>query len=371
MTSAPHIYLIAGEASGDVLGAALMAAIAAQTRGAVTFSGVGGAQMAKQGLQSLFDHTELSVMGIAEVLPKIPHLLVRIRETASDIAAKRPDVVITIDSPDFSFRVAKIVQRECPDIKRIHYVAPSVWAWREGRAEKVARLYDGLICFFDFERPYFERHGLKTVAVGHPVVESGVREADGGAFKRAHGITRPTMGVFFGSRRGELSRMGATLAEIMAHYAPTHDIIVPTLPHLKAEIEARVAGVPGRVIVTCDPAEKWAAFKACDRAVAVSGTVGLELAVAGVPHVIAYRMNALTYKILRRIVKVQRAHLINILAGREVIPEYIQDESTPEWIIDGLERLSRLPLSPEITAQLGRAPSEDAARFVLSLTPVS
>lgn len=364
MSRAPHIYLIAGEASGDILGAQLMAAITTQAGGAVTFSGVGGALMAAQGLRSLFDHTELSVMGIAEVLPKIPHLLARIRETAADIAAKRPDVVVTIDSPDFSFRVAKIVQRTCPDIRRIHYVAPSVWAWREGRAEKVARLYDGLICFFDFERPYFERHGLKTVAVGHPVVESGAREADGAAFKRAHGITRPTIGVFFGSRRGELARMGGILGEVAAHYAPTHDIIVPTLPHLRAEIEAIVAAVPGWVIVSTDPAEKWAAFKACDRAVAVSGTVGLELTVAKVPHVIAYRMNVVTYEILRRVVKVKRAHLVNILSGRDVIPEFIQDACRMENIIRGLDNL-KAPVSGDIVAQLGKQPSADAARFVL------
>lgn len=370
MSRAPHIYMIAGEASGDILGAQLMAAMKAQTNGAVTFSGVGGALMAAQGLRSLFDHTELSVMGIAEVLPKIPHLLSRIRETAKDIAAKRPDVVVTIDSPDFSFRVAKIVQRTCPDIKRIHYVAPSVWAWREGRAEKVARLYDGLICFFDFERPYFERHGLKTVAVGHPVVESGVREADGAAFKRAHGITRPTLGVFFGSRRGELERMGGILSEVAAHYAPTHDIIVPTLPHLKAEIEARAATIQGRVVITTDPAEKWSAFKACDRAVAVSGTVGLELAVAGVPHVIAYRMNVLTYEVLRRVVKVKYAHLVNILAGRGMIPEFIQDACTAPRIIDTLDRLGSAPMDSDIVRKLGQAPSADAARFVLSLTPV-
>lgn len=361
MNKCVHICLIAGEPSGDFLGAQLMKALKAQAD--VQFSGVGGPLMMAQGLNSLFPIDDLAVMGIAEVVPKLSSILKKIKQTSDFIINQKPDVVVTIDSPDFCFRVAKNVRAASPGIKLVHCVAPSVWAWREGRAEKISRIYDGLISFFDFEPPYFERHGLKTIAVGHPVVESGVREASGDSFRKAHGISGPTMGVFFGSRRGEIKRMGPVLVEVMKAF-PEVTFIVPTLPHILGEVKELVSGL--RVVVTTDPAEKWSAFKACDKAVAVSGTVGLELAVAGVAHVIAYRMNPVTYEIIRRMVKVKYAHLVNILIGREVVPEFIQDKCVAGMISEGIRNLN--PLEIEIIDRLGTSPSQKAAGFVISFS---
>ena len=367
-----HIYLIAGEPSGDFLGAQVMKALKAQTNGDVTFSGIGGPQMEAQGLKSLFPMQELSIMGLAEVLPNLRNILKRIRQTVSDIETKKPDIVLTIDAPDFCFRVVKGVHKKIKaPPKLIHYVAPSVWAWRAGRAKKLARLYDGLICFFDFEVPYFEKEGLKTTAVGHPVVESGLMEANGKSFRDAHGISQDalTIGIFFGSRQGELKRVGPVLVDVMK-LMQKPEFIVPTLPHLKESIEKMTTDVPAKVHVTTNPDEKWSAFKACDMAIAVSGTVGLELAAAGVPHIIAYKMNPLTWEVIRRVIKVKYAHLANIMAGHEIVPEFIQEDCTADKILASLLTLENNEQGYQsFRDNLGDHPSGKAAEFILSAIP--
>lgn len=377
-----HICIIAGEASGDAIGARLMAAFKAQCNDAV-FTGIGGPQMDAHGLPSLFPYEELSVMGIAEILPKLPHLLARINQTVDHIVATRPSVVVTIDSPDFCFRVVKAVcKRMGADApKMIHYVAPTVWAWREGRAEKIARYMDGLICLFDFEPPYFERYGLKTIAAGHPMVESAADMADGAHYREEGGIgTRePVVGVLFGSRRGEIKRTGEIIRDAAFRLTDkiegTVHLVAPTLPHVRDQVYNLLKDYNGPIHITDSAAEKYDAFKSMDVAIAVSGTVGLELAYLQVPHVIGYRASPLTAQIIKRLIKVKYAHLANIMADREIVPEFLQEKCVPDDIAQAAFDLYRAPAEQkaamaDIGARLGlgqkETPSQKAAAFVIN-----
>ena len=381
----PHIYLIAGEASGDALGAQLMAALDRYFEGQVSFSGIGGPLMEGKGLKSLFPMQDLSVMGLAEVLPNLIKILRRISQTVEDIKKRRPDLVVTIDAPDFSFRVAKAVQKRVSDPpKLVHYVAPTVWAWRPGRAKKIARFLDGLICLFDFEPPYFEQEGLTSVAVGHPLVEGPALQADGRAFRVAHSISpgARTVGILFGSRAGEVKRLGPVLSAVMRKIVQAGDnihFIVPTLPHIEDRVKDLAKNLNAPVHITTDPNEKWNAFAACDTAVAVSGTVGLELAAIGVPHVIAYKMNPLTWQIVKRLIRVRYAHLANIMLDRPVIPEFIQGDCKPDYIAaetlslltDEMHKDRQLSHLEQIRNRLGaeekEKPSDRAAAFLSSV----
>lgn len=383
------VFITAGEASGDILAARLMKALHAETGGQVSFIGVGGAHMAAEGLQSLFPMTDLSVMGIAEVLPRLPKILSRIRQTAAAVAGNRPDVLITVDSPDFSFRVAKIVRETMGEMRprMVHYVAPTVWAWRAERAKKVAGLYDGILCLLPFEPSYFEREGMKAAFVGHAMMESGFTNADGAAFRARHNIPADAtvLGVLFGSRMGELNRMGPVIrASILPLLKEDHNIhiLAPTLPHLKREVLNYLQKQPCAYHLTDDPAEKAAAFRAMDFAMATSGTVGLELAVAGVPHVIGYRLSNLTYRMVRNKIKIKYAHLANILLDDGNVPEFIQDKCTAADITPVLRLLKTGGLQVERQKQaFGKVrqmiagpncetPSAQAARFVMDMCDV-
>lgn len=376
-----HICVIAGEPSGDFLGGKLIAALTAAEPDA-RFTGVGGHHMAAAGLQSLFSYQQLAVMGIAEVLPKLPTLLARIRQTIDHIIETNPDVVVTIDSPDFSFRVLKAVRKrmgaDAP--KLVHYVAPTVWAWREGRAAKIAQFLDGLICLFDFEPPYFEKVGLKAEAVGHPLVEGEALKASAAVFREEYGIVNEAIvGVLFGSRKGELRNTGPILRDaafaLCAKMGHWPHIVAPTLPHLYGDVMNLLRDYPGAIHITTEPDHKWNAFKSMDIALAVSGTVGLELAALQVPHVIAYRTNAITAAIVRRLIKVKYAHLANIMAGHAIVPEFLQENAKPDAIADAafdliLNPRRQVAEMASIAARLGagqkQTPSEKAAAFVLS-----
>ena len=331
-----HIYLIAGEASGDFLGAQLMKALKQKTPD-ITFSGVGGPLMQAEGLNSLFEMQELSVMGIWEVLPRLRLILKRIKQTIQNIIDLKPDLVVTIDAPDFSFRVMKGVRhiyKTSPDIapKLVHYVAPTVWAWRPKRAIKIAEFLDALICLFKFEPPYFDAVGLRSIAVGHPMMESGLLEATPALIGEGKA---KNLGVFLGSRRGELKRTAPVLIKAIKKIKEQHpdiELIVPTLPHLKSQVEELIIPLDIPCCISTDRQDKWGLFKACDVAIAVSGTVGLELAACNVPHVIAYKMNPLTAFFVRRMVKTNFAHLANIILRREVVPEFIQENCTADNI---------------------------------------
>jgi lipid-A-disaccharide synthase len=364
-----HIYLIAGEPSGDVLGGRLMAALNAKTSD-IRCSGVGGDHMTAQGLASYVPMDDLCVMGLIEIVKEYPRLRGLAYKIIKDIEAKQPDVVVTIDLPDFNFAIAKrLKQRGIYKGKIVHYVAPSVWAWRPGRAKKVAQFLDGLLCLFPFEPPYFEKHGLKSVCVGHSMVESNILNGEGKAFRERHDIApdKTTIGVFFGSRRREIETHASVFVEALECFDNVH-LIVPTLPRFEELVKSKLAQTNLSITITTRPEEKWDAFAAMDKGLAVSGTVGLELAYCGIPHVIAYQTSALNAFIARRMIQTPYVHLGNILLQKPAIPELLQEDCMPKKIVKALSDVSGQKENLEEIRSLLKTdvmPSDKAAAFVL------
>ncbi len=359
MSNHKTIYIIAGEESGDILGGRLMQAL--NQAGQFDFHGIGGQSMQEQGLPSLFPMTDLSVMGLFEVLPRLPKIMKRINQTVTDIAQKQPDLVITVDSPDFCKRVVKAVRPLCAKTKFIHYVAPTVWAWRQGRAKKMAKLYDGLICLFPFEPQYFEPYGLRADYCGHPIVETITQ----GQKTR----TNDHILILPGSRVGEVKRMAPVFAETfkkMRGMNPSLKAYIVALPHVKDMIDEEFYGMDIDYIA---PVDRFEAFKTAPFTLATSGTVGLELAVAECPHIIAYKMNPLTWKVLQHLVHVKFAHLVNIMEGRQVIPECLQSRCNSDDILHAVKTYDCPDLSvirAKLSGHKDQSPSQQAAKFVQS-----
>jgi lipid-A-disaccharide synthase len=381
------VFVIAGEPSGDALGAALMeglSALAPDTR----FTGVGGPLMQAQGLNSLFPMEELSVMGLAEVLPKYRALKRRICETAQAIAEAAPDVVVTIDSPDFCLRVLALVKPATPGLKTVHYVAPSVWAWRPKRAVKMARVVDHVLALLPFEPPYMEAAGMGCTFVGHPVTTQPVAsEGEARAFRAAHRIDpeAPLILALPGSRKGEIARLGPVFGETLHRIAaaqPGLRVVVPSVASRAAQVRALVADWPGAPVVLdaadTPPDVKRAAFRAADAALAASGTVSLELAASGTPMVIAYRMNALSQAIITRMLRVDTVTLVNLVSETRAVPEFIGPACRPEGIAPALAALlgagaardaqnTAMAVTMQRLGRGGEAPGLRAARAVLSV----
>lgn len=381
MTGRPLVFLVAGEPSGDLLGGRLMAQLRLKTGGGIAFTGIGGEQMIAQGLEPLFPMAELSVMGIAEVLPRLPRLLRRIGETIDAVARLRPQALVTIDAPDFSFRVAKKVH--ALGIPCIHYVAPSVWVWRAGRARKIAHFLDHLLALLPFEPPYFERVGLPCSFVGHPAIEGGAGKGDGAALRARHGIPtdRRIIAMLPGSRRGEIERLLPifieTLRLVQTGRSPM-TIIVPTVPHVAERVRQMTTGAGLDVVFIEGEAEKFDAFAASEAALSKSGTVTLELALSGVPAIIAYRVNALSYAIAIRLANFKYAGLPNLILDRPLMPEFLQRDCRAEPMAAGLGQLLDDPAARaaqiadmqelrRLLAGPTGIPSETAADVVLSL----
>jgi lipid-A-disaccharide synthase len=341
-----RLFLIAGESSGDRLGAALMAGLR-QLAPDTGFAGVGGPLMAAQGLDSLFPMDELSVMGLAEVLPRLPHLLRRVEEAAQAVAAADPQALITIDSPDFCLRVARRARALRPGLRTIHYVAPSVWAWRPGRAARMARAIDHVLALLPFEPPHMTAAGMGCTFVGHPVVAEPVAtRAEAQAFRARHGIAAeaPVLQVLPGSRRGELRRLLPIFGEALDLIAPEHPglrVVVPTLPGVAGMVRAGTAGWRGGPVVIDAAGEKPAAFAVARAALAASGTVSLELAAVGVPMVIAYRFNALTNALLRRMLRVDTVTLVNLVSETRAVPEFLAGDCRADRIAPAVSALLR------------------------------
>jgi lipid-A-disaccharide synthase len=391
MGAAMKAWLIAGESSGDALGAALMQGLRSLTPD-VRFAGVGGPMMQAEGLSSLFPMDELSIMGLAEILPKYVHLKRRIRETARAIAADAPDVVITIDSPDFCLRVLALVKPSNPGLKTVHYVAPSVWAWRPGRAEKMARVVDHVLALLPFEPPYMTRAGMSCDFVGHPVTTQPVAtDADAAAFRADYGIGAkvPLILALPGSRKGEVARLGpvfgAALRPVLAAQ-PEARVIVPSVAARGQQVQALVADWPGAPVVLeagqTDAATKRAAFHAADVALAASGTVSLELAAADTPMVIAYRMNALSEALITRLLRVDTVTLVNLVSETRAVPEFLGAQCKPEGIAKALTGLLRdgetrqaqrnaMAVTMQRLGRGGEAPGLRAARSVLAVLGAS
>jgi lipid-A-disaccharide synthase len=374
------VYLIAGEPSGDALGGRLMAALKA-LRPELQFAGIGGPLMQEQGLASLFPMRELALMGLLEVLPRLRLLRRRFDHTLADIAARQPALVVTIDSPGFTLRVLKAVA--AMGIARAHYVAPQVWAWRENRVRKYPGLWDALLCLLPFEPAFFARHGLPARFVGHPVLESGADQGDAARFRARHALALDTVPLILmpGSRRTETGPLLPILGKALALLRPQIPGLIPVVPVATAMEQVVAAGTatwnPRPIIVT-DAAEKYDAFAAAAAALTKSGTSTLELALAGVPMVVAYRVNPVTAAIVRRLVRVRYASILNLIADRAVIPELIQEECTPERLAATLapllldraaadaQRAAFRPLLAALRAPEG-LPSVAAAQAVLGL----
>lgn len=375
------IYLIAGEESGDRLGGPLMRELQDMLDGQATFAGIGGPMMTDAGLESLFPMQELSVMGLTEVLPRLPGLIRRINQVTADIRARRPDLLLTIDAPDFCFRVAKRLKGE--GIPLVHYVAPTVWAWRPGRAKKVAGFLDHLLALLPFEPPYFEAHGLACTYVGHPVLESGADKGDGAAFRQARGIgaEAPLMVLLPGSRRGEVRRLLPVFTETLQRLrssVPGLQLAIPTVPATRELVAAAAADLGVPIHLIDNDADKFDAFAAADAALAASGTVALELAMAGTPTVIGYRMAPITAYLARRLVKSPYANLVNVILGREAVPERVLEDCQPDILATEIERLfssadarhAQIQTYQEALSALGHGtvrPNRRAAETVLSI----
>lgn len=383
MSADPVIYLVAGEPSGDRLGGALMRALQRQAPG-VSFAGVGGQEMQAAGLQSLFDMGDLTVMGITEVVPRLPTILRRMRETVSDILAKRPAALITVDAPSFGLRVAAKVRAAAPQIRTIHYVAPSVWAWRPGRAKHMARFVDHVLALLPFEPPYMTVAGMSCDFVGHPIAGlPPVTNAAAKAWLEAAGVAGPLLVLAPGSRRGELARLGPVFRETvgaLAERRPDLSVAIPIAETVAAEATALAESLPVNTLVLAPSTgeeAKRVAFAAADAALVASGTITLEMAAARTPHVSCYKTSALTAFIARHLIRVDTGHLVNLVMDERIVPERLQEDCTPSKILPPLDAL--LEGGPEAEAQcvafdralerLGRGgpdPAERAAASVLS-----
>ncbi|HZU91678.1 MAG TPA: lipid-A-disaccharide synthase, partial [Stellaceae bacterium] len=312
------VFLVTGEPSGDALGGALIAALRQCTKGRLRIAGIGGERMREEGLESLVPLSDLAIAGIAEVLPRAPLILRHVRAAVAAITRLRPDAVVTIDSSGFTWRIAQRLRRRGDDVPLIHCVAPMVWAWRGGRARRMARWYDHLLALLPFEPPYFERVGLACDYVGHPVVESGADRGDGVRFRARHGLAAEDLllTVLPGSRSGEVARLlpifGRTLA-LLEQAIGRFRVVVPTVATVAATVEQAVGAWPGRPIVVHRSEAKYDGFAASRAALAASGTVALELALARLPMVVGYRLNPLSEALLARAVKVRQVNLVNLL----------------------------------------------------------
>ncbi|WP_342071107.1 lipid-A-disaccharide synthase [Yoonia algicola] len=365
------VFVIAGEASGDKLGAALMAGLKT-LRPEVVFDGVGGPLMQAEGLDSRFAMEELSVMGLAEILPKYRALKARIRQMAEAIITTQPDVLITIDSPDFCLRVARLV-KAASNIRTVHYVAPTVWAWRPKRAEKMARHIDHVLALFPFEPPLMQAAGMDCDFVGHPVVAEPVAsDAEAAAVGSGTVVL-----VLPGSRKGEVARLAERFGKAVAKITtavPDAQFVIPTTRGVHDLVQAQVAtwATPVTVLPPTSP-DKAAWFKRADVALAASGTVSLELAANATPMVIAYDMAWLSRIIISRMLMVDTVTLVNLVSDTRVVPEFIGNACQPGPIADAVlavladpqAQRAAMALCMERLGQGGEAPGLRAAKAVL------
>jgi lipid-A-disaccharide synthase len=376
------VFLVAGETSGDQLGASLMQQLQARMAGGVRFRGVGGPAMAHEGLASLFPIDDVTAIGIGPVVRKLPLILRRIRETAAAIAASPPDILVLIDSPDFNQRVARRVRRRLPDLAIVKYVSPTVWVWRPGRARKLTPFVDHVLALFPFEPEVLKRlRGPSSTYVGHPLLERIGELRPSAADEERRQAKPPLVVVLPGSRRLEIERLAAVFGEafgLLAQERGAFDLVLPTPPAREGEVAAAVARWPVKPRIVTSEAEKYAAFRRARAALAASGTVTLELALAHVPMVAAYRVPLWEELVVRAAIQVNSVILPNLVLGENVVPEFLQRDCTPAKLAAGLaplldegsartKQLEAFRRLDEIFSTGGEKPSERAARVTLEI----
>jgi lipid-A-disaccharide synthase len=381
-----RIFLVAGEHSGDQLGFKLMRALRDATKGPIVFKGVGGERMEGDGLSSLFPLSDIAVMGFAPVIARLPLILRRLRETVEAIIAEPPDSLVIIDSPDFTHRVARRVRRALPDLPIIDYVSPSVWAWRPGRAKAMRAYVSRVLAILPFEPDAYRRLGGPPCDyVGHPLIER-LAELRPSAVEAARRASKPPLILVMpGSRRAIAKRLiddfGAALAILQRAIGPI-DAVLPTVPHLESLVRSRVAdwAPPPRIVV--DETEKLAAFRAARAGLVASGTATLELALAGVPMIGAYKVSRLEEQV-KHFLTTSSILLPNLILGEKAIPEILQRDCAPDrlsmlaqsLVRDGPEREAQLAALARLDALMqlrsGETPSARAARLVLETTVVA
>jgi lipid-A-disaccharide synthase len=381
-----YLMLVCGEPSGDQLGGQLMTALKIVAGDSLRIEGVGGRMMAAQGLKSLYPVKDTAVMGLREVVPRIPLILRRVREVCDFAIATKPDAVVVIDAPDFTHRIARRLKRLAPQIPTIDYVAPQVWASRQYRAKAMARNFDLLLALLPFEPPFFEKFGLRTQFVGHPVIERAKLMTGGPELRARLGIApdAPVLCVLPGSRSSEirfiLPVFKAAVGEI-AKRVPGLVTLLPTVPHVAARVHAATADWPAPVHVIEGETDKYAAFKAANVALAASGTVTTELALARTPMVVAYRVGGLTYTLAQILFRFKYFALVNLLLDREAVPELLQDKATPAALADAVmplltdkaaaaKQAADLADVAKALGEGGEAPSLRAARAILDFLQV-
>jgi lipid-A-disaccharide synthase len=375
------LMLVCGEPSGDLLGAQLIDGIHVATGGSVRITGVGGAAMTSRGLKSLFPLSDTAVMGLREVVPRIPIILRRVREVADFALATRPDAVVLIDSPDFTHRIAQRLKRIDPTFPTVNYVPPQVWASRSYRARKMARYFDLVLALLPFETPFFEKYGLSATFVGHPAIERVAQMTGGADLRRRLGIAQDAalLAVLPGSRTNEIRFILPVFRDTVAllvRRVPGLVSVIPTVPHVAPRVHTEIANWPSPVFVLETEKDKFAAFNAANVALAASGTVTTELALARTPMVVAYRVGPITYALARPLFRLPYFTLVNLLLDREAVPEFLQGRAQPELLAREVERLlidkasaarqvEDLEIAARALGEGGEAPSLRAARAVI------
>ena len=360
------IAVVAGESSGDQLGSRLIQHISTSVSGRVTFIGVGGPLMVQAGLETLFPMSDIAVNGLIPVIKKLPVLLKRISQTARAIIAAKPACVVLIDAQDFNKKVAKAVRKALPTVPIIGYVSPTVWAWRPGRAKKIRPLFNQLMAVLPFEpEVHAKLGGPETIYVGHPLMERS-QDWTPSPDEACESASQPyKLLVLPGSRQGEISRLLPVFGEAIGHLVkvyPDLEVVLPAVDHLRTEIEAATAHWPVRPKLVFGESEKWHAFRTARAALAASGTVTLELALAKVPTVVAYRVSYLEGELARILIKVKFASLPNLIINRALLPEFIERGWT------GVELAASLvPLLNEGDARNAQLAGFDEVRAAMSV----
>lgn len=382
MSGSLDVFVIAGEPSGDQLGAHLMDALATATGGAATFRGVGGPAMAARGLVSRFPMTDIALFGITSIIRHVPTILRRVKDTVAALAARPPDVLVLIDCPGFNRRVGRAIRKIKPDIPIVFYVSPTVWAWRPGRAKEMRPFVDRLLALFPFEPAVHERlGGPPTTYVGHPIAEKLALLRPNAEEAARREAEPPHLLVLPGSRKLEVTRLSSLFAEVLgrlgARIGP-FEAVLPVVPHLEPLIRERVASWPVPIRLVTDDDGKWKAFRTARAALSCSGTVTLEVAVAGVPQVVCYRANPIEAAIAERLVTTDTAVLANHILSEKAVPEFLQRYATPEAVTTALvevmgdtparaRQVAAIARLDEVMGFSGQDPSARAARAVLEV----